>query len=88
MSPQARKWIDENKSRPFYDVNNGRSRPMTAEQVFEEVTGNPCCSNPEEPFYYTHYRGSSGRPLVEEILYSVQNLVDIFGIDLEQELTK
>jgi len=85
MTPQAIIWLDENKTRTFYDINNGPSRPMTAPQVFEEVTGNPSCSDEsEKPFYYTHYRGPSGRPLVEEISYSLRELVEIFGIDLEQ----
>ena len=74
----AKNWLDENKDQIFFDVNNGRSRPMTAEQVFEQVAGNPCCSDdPEEPFFYTTFLG-------DEISYSVQELVEIFGIDLEQ----
>jgi len=85
MTQQAKKWIDENKNRIFYDLTNGPYKPMTATQVFEEVTGNPCCSDDsEKPFYYTPYRGPSGSPLVEEILYSLQDLIYIFGIDLEQ----
>jgi len=78
MTPQAREWIEESKDQIFFDVDNGRSKPMTAEQVFEQVNGNPCCSDdPEEPYFYTTFLG-------EELSYSMQELVDIFGIDLEQ----
>ena len=78
----AKNWLDENKDQIFFDVNNGRSRPMTATQVFEQVTGNPCYyEDSEEPFYYTTFLG-------EELSYSVQELVEIFGIALENKETK
>ena len=84
MTPQAREWIDESKNLTFYDINNGYSRPMTAAQVFEQVTGNPCyyddsvdSDGSEEPFFYTTFLG-------EDLSYSVKELCDIFGIDLEQ----
>ena len=87
MTPRAKKWLDENKNLTFFDVTNDPYKPMTATQVFDMIMEYPNDPNgshyPEEPFYYTHYRGPSGRPLVEEILYSLHDLVDIFGIDLE-----
>jgi hypothetical protein len=83
MTPQARKWLDENKNLTFFDISNAPYKPMTATQVFDMITEYPNNSNNsryrEEPFLYI---SSSDRPLVEKTLYNLHDLVEIFGIDL------
>ena len=85
MTPRAKKWLDENKNFTFFDVNNSPYKPMTATQVFDMIMEYPNGSNGshyrEEPFLYISW---SDRSLVEKTFYNLQELVDIFGIDLEQ----
>jgi len=86
MTPQARNWLEQNKNFTFFDLNNTPYKPMTATQVFDTIMKYPNGSHYcEEPFFYISY---SDRHLVEKTLYNLHDLVEIFGIDLEQELTK
>lgn len=84
MTPQARKWLDENRSLTFFDINNTPFETMTATQVFDTIMRYPNGPNGsryrEEPFFYISY---SDRLLVEKTFYNLQDLIDIFGIDLE-----
>ena len=84
MTPRAKKWLDENRSLTFFDINNTPFKPMTATQVFDTIMRYPNGPNGsryrEEPFFYISTRGWD-RPLVEKTLYNFRDLSYIFGID-------
>ena len=61
MTPQAKKWLEDNRNLTFFDLNNSPYKPMTATQVFDMIMAYP--NGPdgshyrEEPYLYTHSRG-------------------------------